>query len=37
MGESLASTRKLMGYDDAHQLKSMQVRRDFHATDALEL
>ena len=28
---------KLMGYGDAHQLISMQVSRDFHATDALEL
>ena len=28
---------KLMGYGDAHQLISMQVSRDFHATDALVL
>jgi hypothetical protein len=28
---------KLMGYEDAHQLISMQVSRDCHATDALEL
>ena len=28
---------KLMGYEDVHQLISMQVSRDFHATDALEL
>ena len=28
---------KLMGYGDAHQLISMQVSRDCHATDALEL
>ena len=28
---------KLMGYGDAHQLISMQVSRDFHATDAIEL
>ena len=28
---------KLMGYGDAHQLMSMQVSRDCHATDALEL
>ena len=28
---------KLMGYRDAHQLISMQVSRDCHATDALEL
>jgi hypothetical protein len=28
---------KIMGYGDAHQLISMQVSRDFHATDALEL
>ena len=26
---------KLMGYGDAHQLISMQVSRDCHATDAL--
>ena len=26
-----------MGYGDAHQLISMQVSRDCHATDALEL
>ena len=28
---------KLMGYEYAHQLISMQVSRDFHAMDALEL
>ena len=28
---------KLMGYGDAHQLISMQVSRDCHATDVLEL
>ena len=28
---------KLMGYGDAHQLISMQVSRDCHAIDALEL
>ena len=28
---------KLMGYGYAHQLISMQVSRDCHATDALEL
>ena len=28
---------KLMIYGDTHQLMSMQVSRDFHATDALEL
>ena len=28
---------KLMGYGDAHQSISMQVSRDCHATDALEL
>ena len=28
---------KLMGYEDGHQFISMQVSRDFHATDALEL
>ena len=28
---------KLMGYEDAHQSISMQVSRDFHAMDALEL
>ena len=28
---------KLMGYGDAHQLILMQVSRDCHATDALEL
>ena len=27
---------KSMGYADAHQLISMQVSRDCHATDALE-
>jgi hypothetical protein len=28
---------KLMGYGDAHQSISMQVSRDCHAMDALEL
>ena len=28
---------KLMGYRDAHQLILMQVSRDCHAMDALEL
>ena len=28
---------KLMGYGDSHQLISMKVSRDCHATDALEL
>ena len=28
---------KLIGYGDAHQLISVQVSRDCHATDALEL
>ena len=28
---------KLMGNGDAHQSISVQVTRDFHATDALEL
>ena len=28
---------KLTGYGDAHQFISMQVSRDGHATDALEL
>ena len=28
---------KLMGYEDAHQLISMEVGRDCHPTDALEL
>ena len=28
---------KLMGYGDAHQFISMQVSRDYRATDALEL
>ena len=28
---------KLMGYGDAHQSISMQVSRDCHATEALEL
>ena len=28
---------KLIGYGDAHQLISVQVNRDCHATDALEL
>ena len=28
---------KLMGYEDAHQSISMQVNRDCHAKDALEL
>ena len=28
---------KLMDYEDAHKLISMQVSRDCHATDALEL
>ena len=28
---------KSMGYGYAHQLISMQVSRNFHATDALEL
>ena len=28
---------KLMGHGDAYQLISMQVNRDCHATDALEL
>ena len=28
---------KLMGYEDAHQLISMKVSRDCHATDTLEL
>ena len=28
---------KLMGYGDAHQSVSMQVGRDCHAMDALEL
>ena len=28
---------KLMGYGNAHQLISMQVSSDCHATDALEL
>ena len=28
---------KLMGYGDAHKLTSMQVSRDCHAMDALEL
>ena len=28
---------KLMGYGDAHQLILMQMSRDCHATDALEL
>ena len=28
---------KLMGFGDAHQLISMRVSRDCHATDALDL
>ena len=28
---------KLMGYGDSHQLISLQVSRDCHATDGLEL
>ena len=28
---------KLMGYGDAHQLISMQLSRDCHAMDALDL
>ena len=35
--EILQQLGKLMGYGDAHQLISMQVSRDCHATDALEL
>ena len=27
---------KLMDYEDAHKLISMQVSRDYHATEALE-
>ena len=36
-GESLTSTRKINRHGDAHQLISMQVSRNCHATYALEL